>query len=188
MGRLTRDGVALAYEEAGSGTPPIVLVHDLGSDSTCFASQLRYFSRRHRVVAIDLRGHGQSGGPRGACAVELLAGDLAWLCYELGLYRPVLLGNGLGGKVALDLAARYPDLPSACVAVATASPAAVTFPEHGAGAHLDNAPAGDLATAALRCGVPVLRIAFHGGEAPQPEEVDELVEEFLSELADRALP
>ncbi len=126
--RLRRDGVALAYVEAGSGAPPILLVHDLGSDHTCFTPQFEHFRRGHRVVAVDLRGHGQSGKPRQAYTIAVLADDLAWLSYELGLYRPVVLGHGLGAVVALDLAARYPDLPAAIVAVEPAPSSSVGAP------------------------------------------------------------
>jgi pimeloyl-ACP methyl ester carboxylesterase len=189
--QLRRQGVALAYEEAGSGAPPLVLVHDLAADHTCFASQFAHFGARHRVVAVDLRGHGQSDRPDQACTVALLADDLAWLCYELGLFRPVLLGHGLGGLVALDLAARYPDLPAAIVAVLAApvsSAALATLPQHAAVSLLENVSACDIAAAAHGCVVPVLRIAFHAGEGPLPEDANELVDRFLSEMAERAPP
>ena len=45
------------------------------------------------------------------------ADDVAWLCNELGLTRPVVVGHSMGGGIALELSARYPDLPSAVVAV-----------------------------------------------------------------------
>lgn len=54
MRKLRRQGVGLAYEEAGSGAPPLMLVHDLASDHTYFAPQFAYYSRRHRVVAGTL--------------------------------------------------------------------------------------------------------------------------------------
>ncbi len=170
MGQLRRDGVALAYEEAGSGAPPILLVHDLGSDHTSFASQFEYLRRSHRVVAVDLRGHGQSDKPEGAYTVALLADDLAWLCYELGLYRPVVLGHGLGGMVALDLAARYRDLPSAIVVVARARagqamPAAAAqlpFSHHEVVPLLENISIWAHVAATRGCSVPVLYVDSAG--------------------------
>jgi pimeloyl-ACP methyl ester carboxylesterase len=126
MRQLHREGVVLAFEETGTGAPPIVLVHDLGSDHTCFASQLERFSSQHRVVAVDLRGHGQSGRSPRDCTVAVLADDLVWLGLELGLDRPVVLGQGLGGLVALDLAARYPEIPAAVVLVPVAAGEATT--------------------------------------------------------------
>jgi pimeloyl-ACP methyl ester carboxylesterase len=116
---LARDGVKLCFADVGKGAPPIVLVHDLADDHTCLAAELDHFRRRHRTVAVDLRGHGESDKPEQAYTVRLFADDLAWLAYELGLYQPVIVGHGFGGAVALDLAASYPDLPGAVVLVDT---------------------------------------------------------------------
>jgi pimeloyl-ACP methyl ester carboxylesterase len=63
MPYVTRDGVKLFYEEAGVGEPPILLVHGWTCDHTYFAPQFGHFSIDHRVVAVDLRGHGQSDKP-----------------------------------------------------------------------------------------------------------------------------
>jgi pimeloyl-ACP methyl ester carboxylesterase len=115
MGRLRRDGVTLFYEEAGEGDPPIVLVHGWCCDHTYFAPQFEHFRRAHRVVAVDLRGHGESDKPRQDYTIETFADDVAWLCGELGLVKPVAIGHSIGGIVAFDLACRYPGLPAAIV-------------------------------------------------------------------------
>jgi pimeloyl-ACP methyl ester carboxylesterase len=113
MQYLERDGVKLAYEEAGRGAPPIVLVHGLGCDHTHLAPQFAHLSARHRVVAVDLRGHGASDAPEAGYALTTFTDDLVWLCGELGVYKPVVIGHSMGGVIALDLAARYPDVPAA---------------------------------------------------------------------------
>jgi pimeloyl-ACP methyl ester carboxylesterase len=69
MKHLTRDGVRLAYEESGSGSPPIVLVHGWTCNHTYFSPQREHFSKRHRVIAVDLRGHGESDKPHGSYAI-----------------------------------------------------------------------------------------------------------------------
>jgi pimeloyl-ACP methyl ester carboxylesterase len=114
MRQLDRDGVALYYEEAGEGEPPVLLVHGWCCDHTYFAPQVEHFVERgHRVVAVDLRGHGKSDKPHQRYAMQDFADDLAWLCQRLEFTKPVVVGHSMGGIVAFDLAARYPHLPSA---------------------------------------------------------------------------
>jgi len=115
MHTLSRDGVKLAYDENGRGDPPILLVHCWTCDHTFFAPQIAHFSQTHRVVAVDLRGHGASDKPRQEYTVAGFADDLAWLCGQLELRKPVVIGHSMGGNVALELAARHPDLPAAIV-------------------------------------------------------------------------
>jgi pimeloyl-ACP methyl ester carboxylesterase len=114
MPYLNRDGVALYYEEAGSGGPPLVLVHGFAGELSHLAPQFDYFRRDRRVVAVDRRGHGRSDKPEQAYSIGAFADDLAWTCHELGLYRPVVVVHSQGG-LALELTARYPDLVGALV-------------------------------------------------------------------------
>ena len=117
MGWLTRDGVRLFHQEAGAGAPPLLFIHGVGGDHTDFAPQSAHFRGKHRVVAVDLRGHGRSDKPVQEYTIPGFADDVAWVCGKLGLAKPVLIGHSMGGKVALDVAARFPDLPAAVIAV-----------------------------------------------------------------------
>jgi pimeloyl-ACP methyl ester carboxylesterase len=123
MQHLTRDGVALAYEERGpaqgqgSGIPPLVFVHGWSCDHEYFAPQVDHFSARHRTVAVDLRGHGASDAPEQPYTMAGFADDLVWLCAQLNIEKPVILGHSMGAVVALELAARHPAVPSAIVMV-----------------------------------------------------------------------
>jgi len=116
---LRRDGVALCFTEAGSGTPPLLFVHGWTCDRSFFNPQFEHFCRSHRVVAVDLRGHGASDKPEQDYTMAAFADDLAWLCEQIGLHKPVVVGHAMGGLVAIDLAARYPDVPAAIVTLAT---------------------------------------------------------------------
>ncbi|WP_379624123.1 alpha/beta fold hydrolase [Pseudonocardia sp. GCM10023141] len=117
MAVLVRDGVALDYEETGHGGPPIVLVHGAFCDRSDVGALVEHYRSSHRVVAVDLRGHGRSDAPVQNYPVDVFAGDVAWLCAQLGVHRPVVIGHSLGGQVALQLAADHPDLPAAVVAL-----------------------------------------------------------------------
>jgi pimeloyl-ACP methyl ester carboxylesterase len=116
MAMLTRDGVQLAHVERGAGDPPVLLVHGWCCDHSYFAPQQEHLARRHRTVAVDLRGHGASDKPVQDYTVAAFADDLTWLAHELGLHRPIVIGHSLGGVIALALAARRPELPLAIVA------------------------------------------------------------------------
>lgn len=116
MDHRTRDGVELAFTESGRGAPPVVLVHGWTCDHTYFAPQAAHLAARHRVVSVDLRGHGKSDKPEQTYTISGFADDVAWLCGELSLEKPVVIGHSMGGMAALEVAARHPDLPSAVVA------------------------------------------------------------------------
>jgi pimeloyl-ACP methyl ester carboxylesterase len=112
---LNRDGVELFYAEAGSGEPPVLLVHGWTCDHTAMAPLFTYFRRSRRVVNVDLRGHGESDKPEQDYTMAAFADDLAWMCGQLNLEKPIVIGHSMGGVIAVNLAARYPDLPSAIV-------------------------------------------------------------------------
>jgi pimeloyl-ACP methyl ester carboxylesterase len=112
---LNRDGVELFYAEAGTGEPPVLLVHGWTCDHTAMAPLFTYFRRSHRVITVDLRGHGESDKPEQDYTMAVFADDLAWMCGELGLEKPIVIGHSMGGVIAVELAARFPDLPSAVV-------------------------------------------------------------------------
>jgi pimeloyl-ACP methyl ester carboxylesterase len=94
--------VTLAYDRLGSG-PPLLLVHGLGSCKEMWRPLLPLLARERDVVAVDMPGFGAS--PRGPRTVEELAEALAGFAAGLGLERPAVAGNSLGGGVALTMGA-----------------------------------------------------------------------------------
>jgi pimeloyl-ACP methyl ester carboxylesterase len=107
---LVRDRTALAYDDVGAGEPAVVLVHGIACHRGFMAPQARFLRARHRVISIDLRGHGDSDAPRQRYTIDALADDVGWICEQLDLERVVVVGHSLGGLVALELAAARPDL------------------------------------------------------------------------------
>lgn len=94
--------MTLAYDRHGSG-PPLLLVHGLGSCKEMWRPLIPQLSRDHDVVAVDMPGFGAS--PAGPRTVEGLAEALAAFMSGLGLERPAVAGNSLGGGVALVMGA-----------------------------------------------------------------------------------
>jgi pimeloyl-ACP methyl ester carboxylesterase len=117
MEKLIRDGVALTHETLGQADPPILLVHGWTCDHTYFEPQAEHFSRNHRVISVDVRGHGESDKPEQDYTMAGYADEVAWLCGQLAAAKPVIIGHNMGGVIAFEVAARHPGLPGAVVAV-----------------------------------------------------------------------
>jgi pimeloyl-ACP methyl ester carboxylesterase len=114
---LDRAGVELAYEETGAGEPAIVLIHGIACNRGFWKPQVQRFAPEHRIVAVDLRGHGGSDAPVQRYTIAGLADDVGWMCEQLGLSRPVVVGHSLGGDVVLELVAARPELAAAAVMI-----------------------------------------------------------------------
>ena len=87
-----------------------MLVHGIACTREFMAPQVQRFEARHRVLAVDLRGHGESDAPRERYTIAAMADDVGWLCEQLAISRPVVIGHSLGGLIALELAATRPGL------------------------------------------------------------------------------
>jgi pimeloyl-ACP methyl ester carboxylesterase len=116
MSYLKRDGLSLYYEQEGNGDPPLMFIHGWCCNHAFFQPQFDYFKTAHCVTTLDLRGCGNSDVLDGGYDIPTLADDIAWLCRELQLSKPIIVGHSLGGMIAIELAARYPYLPRAVVA------------------------------------------------------------------------
>ncbi len=126
---LDREGVRLAYIEAGPArpaSPPLVFIHGWMGDHHAILPQFLHFAETRRVVAIHLRGHGDSDAPEQDYTMAGFADDIAWQCRQLGLEKPLIVGHSLGGAIALELAGRHPDLPSGIVIIDS-----IVFPAAG---------------------------------------------------------
>jgi pimeloyl-ACP methyl ester carboxylesterase len=117
LNSATRDGVTLRYIDTGAGEPPLLFIHGWTCNRTNWRDQIPHFAKKHRVVAVDLRGHGESDKPDQDYTIEGFVGDVAWLIRELSLNKPVVIGHSMGGVIALNLARQHPDLARAIVMV-----------------------------------------------------------------------
>jgi 4,5:9,10-diseco-3-hydroxy-5,9,17-trioxoandrosta-1(10),2-diene-4-oate hydrolase len=117
--RINVNGLPVRHLVAGEGTP-LVLLHALGESALDWRWVLPALSRTHRVYAVDLPGFGYSGKPSAAYSPAFFARFVGAYLDALGLERAALVGNSLGGLVALRLALSEPARVSALGLVASA--------------------------------------------------------------------
>jgi pimeloyl-ACP methyl ester carboxylesterase/putative sterol carrier protein len=114
-------GVRTFHLDAGPlDAPPIVALHGLGATNASLLPTVWDLASDHRVVAPDLPGHGSSWAPRSRYDAPFFARWLVDYLDLLGVERAVVLGNSLGGRVALEVALLVPDRVRALVLLAPA--------------------------------------------------------------------
>lgn len=109
---VTVGGKRLSARIGGSGTP-IVLFHSLLADQSSWDRIVQPLAATHQVVVLNLPGFGQSHSVGGA--LEGIADHIASGIEALGLKKPILMGNGYGGFIALLTAIRHPGIASRLV-------------------------------------------------------------------------
>ncbi len=107
--RVSVNGLSLHYREAGRG-PPVVLVHGWPTDSRLWDGQIPVLAARHRVIAPDFPGFGQSDRPEpNRIGLDLLQRSLIGLMDAVGLEQASFVGHDLGGPAVLLTAIRNPE-------------------------------------------------------------------------------
>ena len=109
-------GVVVRYEICGEGEP-VLLLHGWGGSVESFLPLTEYLKKTRQVILLDFPGHGQSGEPQTPWAVEDFAGLVAELLERLGVAGCDMLGHSFGGRVAIVLAAKRPQLVKKLVLV-----------------------------------------------------------------------
>ena len=103
------DIAEIALMEAGAG-PPVLLLHGLGATKASFLPTVAALAQRHRAIAVDLPGFGDSGKPlRAAYDAPFFARAVVATLDALGLDRATIVGNSMGGRVALEVGLTTPD-------------------------------------------------------------------------------
>ena len=126
------DGLALWYDERGSGDP-LVLLHGGIGGSEMFDPILDTLAAGRRVIAVDLPGHGHTASPGRPLRYEDMADQIAGLIRHLGLDQADLMGLSLGGGVALRTAIQHPALIRRLIVVSAPFRQDGWFPEVVAG-------------------------------------------------------
>ncbi|MCH9730998.1 MAG: alpha/beta fold hydrolase [Actinomycetia bacterium] len=106
---LELHGDRVAYRDAGSGDEALLLIHGMAGSSETWRAVIPQLSKKYRVIAPDLLGHGQSAKPRSDYSLGAFAVLLRDLLDELGITCATVIGQSLGGGVAMQFAYQHRD-------------------------------------------------------------------------------
>ena len=105
---LELHGDRVAYRDAGEGEV-LLFIHGMAGSSATWRAVLPRLAKKYRVVAPDLLGHGESDKPRGDYSLGAFAVWLRDFLDELGVTRVTVVGQSLGGGVAMQFVYQHPD-------------------------------------------------------------------------------
>jgi pimeloyl-ACP methyl ester carboxylesterase len=108
MSYLELHGERIAYRDAGAGEA-LLLIHGMAGSSATWRAVIPELAKRYRVVAPDLLGHGESAKPRGDYSLGAFAAWLRDLLDELGIRQATVIGQSLGGGVAMQFTYQHRD-------------------------------------------------------------------------------
>ena len=166
------DGTPIAYEVHGSGEPTLVFVHGWSCDARYWREQLPEFAKSHRVVALDLAGHGHSGLGRQEYTMAAFGEDVRAVAEAVGADPVVLVGHSMGGSVIAEAARLMPERVVGLIGVDTLEN--VEYPLTAAEAAQMTAPLERDFAAGTRAFV---------GQMLRPETAPELREWILADMA-----
>jgi pimeloyl-ACP methyl ester carboxylesterase len=115
----SKDGTPISYETYGAGEPVLVFVHGWSCDARYWRAQIPYFSKDHRVVTIDLAGHGHSGMMRKDYTMTSFGEDVQAVVKATGSSKVILIGHSMGGSVIAEAARLMPDSVMGLIGVDT---------------------------------------------------------------------
>jgi pimeloyl-ACP methyl ester carboxylesterase len=149
---LQLHGDRVAYRDAGSGET-LLLIHGMAGSSDTWRAVVPQLAKKYRVVAPDLLGHGQSDKPRGDYSLGAFAVWLRDLLDELGVTRATIVGQSLGGGVAMQFVYQHPDYCQRLVLISSGG----LGPDVGWTLRLLSAPGAELILPVI-APTPVLRV------------------------------
>lgn len=118
---LAGDELSVIDISPPGATRAILFVHGFAGCAETWQHQIVHFSREYRVVAPDLRGHGQSDAPYTRYTMDELVADLEAIVQHLALPQPfVLVGHSFGGSICVEYAVAHPEQLERLVLIATA--------------------------------------------------------------------
>jgi pimeloyl-ACP methyl ester carboxylesterase len=106
--KITDKGVNIAYTDNGKGDTTLLFVHGWCINKTYWASQVKYFGNKYRVVTVDLPGFGESGKNRKVWDTEAFSRDIDSVNSQLNLKNVILIGHSMAGHIVLQAAIDKP--------------------------------------------------------------------------------
>ena len=111
------NGVNLYYEMSGEGPVPLIFSHEFAGDYRSWEAQVRFFSRRYRVITYNGRGYPPSDVPTNpeAYSQAMVVDDLYYLLQHLKFSKAHIIGLSMGGNIALNFGIKYPEVCASLV-------------------------------------------------------------------------
>lgn len=106
----------ICCEISGNGTP-IILIPGLGDTVWVWRKMIPFLENRHKVFALEQRGHGRSSSPIGPYQAEDFVNDLYKLLEHAEIDSPIIIGHGFGGMIGLNFSIRYPKIASGIISL-----------------------------------------------------------------------
>lgn len=136
---ITGDGDLQATEDGDQGAPPLLLIHGTGACTAWWDPVVPALADSHRVIRVDLLGHGKSGSPPGGYDIPAQARRVGAVLDRLGAVPVTVIGHSTGGTVATALAEQRPGLVTALAFIDT-GPSLDAFADQGLAGRLLLAP------------------------------------------------
>ena len=102
------DGVEISFQVKGKGKTALLFIHGWCCDKTYWKKQIPAFSKKYRVITIDLAGHGDSGMNRKKWTMKTFGQDVVAVVNRLKLKKVILIGHSMGGTVMVEATRQIP--------------------------------------------------------------------------------
>jgi 3-oxoadipate enol-lactonase len=107
---ITVNDLTVSYNDEGeNGAPVIIFIHGFPFNKSMWDKQLKALKENYRVIAYDVRGHGNSDAGTGDFSIDLFANDLINFMDALNIDKAMLCGLSMGGYIALNAVENFPD-------------------------------------------------------------------------------
>jgi len=106
---ISSDGVKISFDMHGEGELALVFVHGWSNNRNIWDAQVSHFSKKYKVIAVDLAGFGESGNNRQTWTMASFGEDITAVINKLDLDQVVLVGFSMGAPVIIETAKRVPE-------------------------------------------------------------------------------